>query len=113
MGFLKHGETRAYDYNSKSIYVNSVTDCNELTSGIITDGKCSPSARRWRKKVIDIYGNDTDSTLQLAYAELILREYANKFDGKEGRALVDGWWFDQGKYMNVPVAHEIIMEANP
>jgi len=110
---LKHTETRAYDYNSKSPYVDSITDCNVLTSGEITDGTCSPSVRRWKNHVISVYGNDTDATLKQAYAELIVKEYANKFDGQNGRALVDGWWFDQGVYMDIPRVHTEIKAANP
>ena len=111
--FLKHDETRAYDYDSKSYYVDSIAECNTLTNGDITDGKCSSSTRRWRNHVISVYGNDDESTLKQAYVELILREYANKFDGKEGRPLIDGWWFDQGIYMNIPRAYKVTKAANP
>jgi len=111
--FLKHGETKAYDYNNSSLYVNSVTECDALTNGTILDGTCAPSVRKWKNHVKDIYGDDNDLILQKAYAELIVNEYANKFDGKDGNALIDGWWFDQGSYMNISLVHEIIMKANP
>ena len=78
--FLKHDPRRAYDYDNKSVYVDSVAECNVLTNGDTTDGKCSPSARRWRNYVISTYGNDDDETFKKAYIELILQEYVNKFD---------------------------------
>ena len=112
--FLKHDETRAYDYDNESIFVNSTYDCAVLTNNEISDGKCSPSARRWKQYVRDHpnYGSDDDATLQRAYAELIVREYARKFNGVNG-PLIDGWWFDQGTYANFALIHEVIVAENP
>ena len=111
--FLLHDETRAYDYNNKSPYVDSVAECNLLTNGTIIDGNCSPSARRWRHYVTNEYGNDSDDNLKRAWAEKILHEYVNKFDGQNGRPIIDAFWFDQGTQMNIPLARQIIREAIP
>jgi len=115
--FLKHDETRAYDYNNKSPYVNSTAECNTLTDGIITDGSCSPSARKWANHVRSIYGTSEDedidnANMQKGYAELIVREYAEKFNGVNG-PLIDGFWFDQGTYANYALIHDIIVQYNP
>lgn len=111
--FLKHDETRAYDYNNLSPYVDSVAECNSLTNGEITDGTCSPGARRWRNYVTQEYGSDSDENLERAWAEKILYEYANKYNGENGEPNIDAFWFDQGKYMNIPLARQIIRDANP
>jgi hypothetical protein len=111
--FLTHDETRAYDYNNKSPYVDSVAECNFLTNGSIIDGKCSPSARKWRRFVIEEYGDDSDDNLKRAWAEKILHEYVNKFNGQNGKPVIDAFWFDQGAQMNIPLARQIIREANP
>ena len=111
--FLKHDETKAYDYDNLSPYVDSITECNTLTNGQITDGKCSPGALKWRNYVTQEYGSDSDENLQRAWAEKILYEYVNKFNGQNGEPIIDAFWFDQGTYMNIPLARQIIRDANP
>jgi hypothetical protein len=84
---LKHPE-KAFDYN---------TTCS-----------CSDSVQRWNNHVLQEYGSNDDPTLKQAFAEIIIEEYAARY-----KTLVDGWWFDQGNYADIPALSNVIMQHNP
>jgi hypothetical protein len=46
--------------------------------------------------------------LQIAYAQVIATYYANRYG-----SLVDGWWFDQANYANIPLLRSVVKAANP
>eukprot|EP00543_Licmophora_paradoxa_P014662 CAMPEP_0202461494 /NCGR_PEP_ID=MMETSP1360-20130828/49641_1 /ASSEMBLY_ACC=CAM_ASM_000848 /TAXON_ID=515479 /ORGANISM="Licmophora paradoxa, Strain CCMP2313" /LENGTH=57 /DNA_ID=CAMNT_0049083565 /DNA_START=35 /DNA_END=205 /DNA_ORIENTATION=- len=46
--------------------------------------------------------------MKRAFAELILPHY-----GKTYGHLLDGWWFDQGDYLNIPLVYSILKPYNP
>jgi hypothetical protein len=63
--------------------------------------KRSPALERWRAYVTNTYGNPDANgwqNLKKAYVEQIVAYYANKFG-----ADIDGWWFDQGTFVDVPL----------
>jgi hypothetical protein len=84
---LKSGVSKAYDYNS----VNG-----------------SASVTNWENYVAANYGNSNLTNLELAYAEVIVTYYANRYG-----SLINGWWFDQSNYANMPLLHSIAKAANP
>ena len=85
---LKHGPTKAYDYDA--------------TTGT------APSIQRWHDHVHQQYGNDTIETLQYAFCDIIIQYYAQRYGH-----LVDGWWFDHAHFGNVPLLHDMVKKYNP
>ena len=92
---LKHGASRYYDYDA--------------------DGcACSPTVNKWYAYVEEQYGvapdptNDQDPTLMLAFAEIIVKEFADRYG-----SLIAGWWFDHAKFGNRQRIVEVIRAANP
>jgi hypothetical protein len=83
---LKHGPTRAYDWN----------------------GVNAPSIDNWMAWVLEAYGANDDAALKQAFAETIIAEYAERYG-----ALVDGWWFDHSGFGDVPRLHAAVMAGNP
>ena len=71
----------------------------------------SPALDRWRAYVTSTYGNPDANgwqNLKKAYAEQIVTYYAKKFG-----ADIDGWWFDQGTFVDVPLLEAACHAANP
>eukprot|EP00040_Diaphanoeca_grandis_P019475 m.102857 g.102857 ORF g.102857 m.102857 type:complete len:562 (-) comp27444_c0_seq1:337-2022(-) len=88
---LKHGECKSYDSVSHS------------------DGTCTSQAmENWAEWVNTTYGNVTLDTLKYAYANNIIKEFADRYGSKIG-----GWWFDHADFGNIPLLHKIITDANP
>ena len=85
---LKHGKIKAYDYNEQ------------------TDR--SPSIDRWKGFVRRRYGTTSLLSYKRAYADVIVREFANRYGTK-----IDGWWFDHASYGHMRLIHDICTEANP
>ncbi|MEP3838647.1 MAG: Ig-like domain-containing protein [Algibacter sp.] len=89
---LKHGPTKAFDYNS--------------TTGI------SPNVEAWKNYVLnDLYpgGSETDDEkFKNAYANIIVNEYAERYG-----TLIDGWWFDHATYGNIPLLDSVVKSHNP
>jgi len=85
---LKHGKVKAYDYNER------------------TDR--SPSIDRWKGFVRRRYGTTSLLSYKRAYANVIVREFANRYGTK-----IDGWWFDHASYGHMRLIHDICTEANP
>jgi hypothetical protein len=84
---LKSGASQAYDYNS----VNG-----------------SASVTNWANYVAANYGNSSVANLEIAYAEVIVTYYANRYG-----TLMNGWWFDQSNYANIPLLRSVVKAANP
>jgi len=87
---LKHGEAVAYDYDPAA-------------------GE-APSVQNWARHVEDSYGQSDVATLKLAYAEVVVQEFAERYG-----ANLSGWWFDHAgdAYGNIEKLHEICTAANP
>ena len=71
----------------------------------------SPSLDRWRAYVTEAYGDPDEDDWQnckTAYVEQIVSYYANKY-GTD----IDGWWFDQGRYIDRPLLEKTCREGNP
>ena len=54
------------------------------------------------------YGKDDVDTLKKAYAEVIVRGFAQRYGTK-----IDGWWFDHASFGNIELIHGEITQANP
>lgn len=85
---LKHGAANAFDYDKKT--------------------KTAPSIENWKRYVKKRYGSADVNTLKKAYAEVIVKEYAERYGSK-----VDGWWFDHASFGNKKLLHSICKKANP
>ena len=85
---LKHGKTKAHDYDAE-------TDT-------------APSVDRWVAHVKEEYGDSDEATLKRAYAEIIVKEYADRYGAK-----IDGWWFDHAAFGDMNLLREVCREANP
>lgn len=85
---LKHGAADNYDYDE--------------------DTETSPSVERWKEYVKGRYGDDDVATLKRAYADVIVKEYAERYGTK-----IDGWWFDHATTGNIPLLHKVCKGANP
>ncbi|KAL7551359.1 hypothetical protein ACHAWF_014548 [Thalassiosira exigua] len=83
---LKHGRRNAYDWN----------------------GKTSPSVDNWTAYVEERYGSSSAGTLKKAYAEVIVKEFADRYGSK-----IDGWWFDHASFGSIPDVHKTVKDANP
>lgn len=70
-----------------------------------TDAKRMSNWRAWVKRK---YGSDEISDLKKAYAEVIVREYAQRYGTK-----IDGWWFDHAAFGDIELIHKEIKKANP
>jgi hypothetical protein len=68
----------------------------------------SPSVTNWANYVQAKYGASDTATLEIAYAKEIATYYANRYG-----SLVNGWWFDQANYANIPLLQSIVKAANP
>ena len=85
---LKHGKKKAHDYDA-------ATDA-------------APSVDRWAAYVKKEYGDSDEATLKRAYAQIIVREYAERYGEK-----IDGWWFDHAAFGDMDLLREVCREANP
>jgi len=70
--------------------------------------KRSPTVDKWKKYVKDRYGEDNEWTLKKAYAEVVVKEFAERYGSK-----IDGWWYDHASTGNVKLIHEVCKKANP
>ena len=82
---LKHGKEKAYDWN----------------------GVTAPSVDNWYAYVKKRYGNKSLLSLKRAYADVIVKEYAERYG-----TLIDGWWFDHASYGHMRLIHDYCFEAN-
>lgn len=62
----------------------------------------------WKAWVKEKYGSDDVDTLKKAYAEVIVREFAQRYGTK-----IDGWWFDHASFGNIDLIHREITKVNP
>ncbi|EJK65354.1 hypothetical protein THAOC_13792, partial [Thalassiosira oceanica] len=85
---LKHGKTKAHDYDAR-------TDT-------------APSVDRWVAYVKKEYGDSDEATLKKAYAQIIVKEYAERYGEKIG-----GWWFDHAAFGDMDLLRGVCREANP
>jgi len=86
---LKHGACKAFDKKRSST------------------GQCSSAAMdNWAYYVENTYGNTTQDTYKQAFAEVIIKEYADRYGTK-----LSGWWFDHANYGNIPLLHQVIKNA--
>ena len=86
---------------------NAVTRLAQLKHG-----NKSPQGKQyienWKSYVLDKYGANDTATLKRAYAEVIVKEYAERYGEK-----IDGWWFDHASFGNIPLLHDVCKKANP
>lgn len=73
-----------------------------------THGMGPGSVENWKAWVQQQYGSDDVGTLKKAYAEVIVREFAQRYGTK-----IDGWWFDHASFGNIELIHREITQANP
>ena len=89
---LKEGEADVFDFGGDGCYVNAAVECLRFN---ITDGQCSPSARKWvhwvatnfTKPPMDTYnfpdvyvdGSALNLAAKQAYADVIVGHYAERF----------------------------------
>ena len=85
-GKLHHGKEKAYDWN----------------------GSTAPSVDNWNAFVLEKYGKGDVETQKKAYAEVIVKEFAERYGSK-----VDGWWFDHADKGSIPLLHNVCKAANP
>ena len=101
---LKEGETGVFDFGGDGCYVNAAAECLQFN---ITNGQCSPSARKWVHWVAtnftdietynfdDVYvdGSALNLAAKQAYADVIVGHYAERFgDRIAGKSdLYDGY----------------------
>lgn len=71
-------------------------------------GRGPQSVANWKAWVKWKYGSDDIDTLKKAYAEVIVREFAQRYGTK-----IDGWWFDHASVGNIELIHKEITQANP
>jgi hypothetical protein len=73
--------------------------------------KISPSLDQWRTYVTETYG-DPDANnwanCKKAYVVDILQYYADRYGSD-----IDGWWFDQGKFVDIPMLEAQVRSSNP
>jgi hypothetical protein len=62
----------------------------------------------WKAWVKTNYGSDDTPTLKKAYAEVIVREFAQRYGTQ-----IDGWWFDHSSFGNIKLIHKEVTKANP
>jgi len=62
----------------------------------------------WKAWVKEKYGSDDGPALKKAYAEVVVREFAQRYG-----STIDGWWFDHASCGNMALIHKEITEANP
>ena len=62
----------------------------------------------WKAWVREAYGKDDVDTLKQAYAEVIVREFAQRYGTK-----IDGWWFDHASFGNIELIHKEVTRGNP
>lgn len=85
---LKNGPWKAHDFDPST--------------------NASASYERWHAYVESIYGDRSRSSLMKAFAEIIMDYYGQTYGH-----LIDGWWFDQGTSMDIPLVHSILDIYNP
>lgn len=107
---LQSSEYSAYDFNFKSPYVNSCELCPAVTGTPAPFCQCAPSVHNWKNYVKSVYGDSEVETLKVAYAEVIIREYAMRYNTEDNMA---GWWFDQAKSANIPLLAGVINHYQP
>jgi hypothetical protein len=85
---LKHGPTKAYDYDEST--------------------GTAPSIQRWHDYVHEHYGSDDVETLHVAFCDVIIQYYAKHYGN-----LIDGWWFDHAHFGNISLLHAMVKKYNP
>lgn len=85
---LHHGKRNAYDWDEEA--------------------GTAPSVDNWNAYVLDTYGSNDDATLKQAYAEVVVKEFAERYGTN-----IDGWWFDHASFGNIQLIHDVCTEANP
>lgn len=70
-----------------------------------TDAKRIENWKAWVRKH---YGSDDLPSLKQAYAEVIVREFAQRYGTK-----IDGWWFDHSSFGNIELIHKEVTKGNP
>lgn len=73
-----------------------------------THGRGPESVGKWKAWVQAQYGSSDVDTLKKAYAEVIVREFAQRYGTQ-----IDGWWFDHASFGNIELIHREITQANP
>jgi hypothetical protein len=71
-------------------------------------GRGPQSVANWNAWVKGKYGSGAVDILKKAYAEVIVREFAQRYGTK-----IDGWWFDHASFGNIELIHREITQANP
>jgi hypothetical protein len=72
------------------------------------NGRGSQGVENWKAWVKEHYGSSDEASLKKAYAEVIVREFAQRYGTK-----IDGWWFDHASFGNIDLIHREITQANP
>jgi hypothetical protein len=72
------------------------------------NGRGPQGIENWKTWVKKKYGSSDEATLKKAYAEVIVREFAQRYGTK-----IDGWWFDHASFGNIDLIHREITKANP
>jgi len=103
---IETGEFTAYDYDGKSPYVDTCVECPSLTF-IPSDCACAPSVLKWIRHVESLYGVNNVFTLQRAYAEIIVAEYAARYSD------LAGFWFDRAEMADVPAVRAAVRQYLP
>lgn len=85
---LRHGVARAFDYNATSA--------------------SSASVDAWYSFVETAYGSNDTDTMKLAFAEVIIGEFAERYE-----SLIAGWWFDHSSFGDREALVRVIRAANP
>jgi len=106
---LTSTETKAYDYNNIYPFVDSCSLCPVLTSQPYPFCGCAPSVHFWRRHVRNSYGGrDDEVIMKVAYAEIIVDEYAKRYKDK-----LAGFYFDQGDVADMVLIVECIRDHIP
>jgi len=102
---LFSGENRAYDYKRRSAYVNSCIECPTFQPWLGCN--CAPSVHKWTNYVREQYGGDDIKDLKLAFSEVIVQEYAERY----GTGL-SGFMFDNGQEADMYSLYKTIRKHN-
>ena len=107
---LKKGPHGAFDCNAKkknNSNRNKKSNNNKNGSGTSNSG-CSASVNKWIAFVEERYNATDEITLQRAFAEVIVAEFAYRYND-----LVSGWWFDHGAFADKEALVQAVREGNP
>ncbi|KAL9190187.1 hypothetical protein ACHAXT_007398 [Thalassiosira profunda] len=64
--------------------------------------------QNWKAWVKEEYGSDDVPTLKVAYAETVVKEFAERYGDQ-----IDGWWFDHALCGDIPLLYDTVKQANP